>query len=183
MTTHEGYGHGESTQPQVSVNHDPQDRIKKGMENLSMEQESRQDRELHGKELENLENDRSPSQEPVQVTHLDLPSKNESVNGPSQEPVQVPHLDLSSKNESLAIPGTEETIESEQARIERLGRERPAKFKSLGAELAFCYSIIASQFMAVCINGFLCRGMLETNLLTKNRNTSYPVSMFSSQLL
>ena len=39
--------------------------------------------------------------------------------------------------------------ESERVRIERLGRERPAKFKSFGAELAFCYSIIASQFMAV----------------------------------
>ena len=145
MTTHERYGHGESTQPQVSVNHDPQDRIKKGMENLSLDQESRQDRDLYGNELEKLETD----------------------NSPSQEPVQVPHLDLTSKSESLTIPGTEEVIESEQARIERLGRERPAKFKSLGAELAFCYSIIASQFMAVCINDFHCRGMLETNLLTK----------------
>ena len=183
MTTHEGYGHGESTQPQVSVNHDPQDRLKKGMENLSQEQESRQDRDLHGNELEKLESDESPSQEPVQVTHLDLPNKNKSVKSPSKEPVQVPHLDLPSKRESLTIPGTEEVIESEQARIERLGRERPAKFKSLGAELAFCYSIIASQFMAVCINGFHCSGMLETNLLTQNRNTSYPVSMFSSQLL
>ena len=42
-----------------------------------------------------------------------------------------------------------EEIESEHARIERLGRQRPTKFKSFGAELAFCYSIIASQFMAV----------------------------------
>ena len=41
--------------------------------------------------------------------------------------------------------------ESEQAHIERLGRERPVKFKSLGAELAFCYSVIASQFMAVSL--------------------------------
>ena len=47
------------------------------------------------------------------------------------------------------LHGDEEAPESEQARIERLGRERPAKFKSFGAELAFCYSIIASQFMAV----------------------------------
>jgi len=44
----------------------------------------------------------------------------------------------------------EEVLESESARIERLGRERPTKFKSFGEELAFCYSIIASQFMAVC---------------------------------
>ena len=135
MTTHEGNGRLESTQPQVSVKHDSQDRIKNGMENLSLEQASRQDRDLHEKGQGKLGSDK----------------------GPSQEPVQVPQLDLPSKNENLAIPGAEEVIESEQARIERLGRERPAKFKSLGAELAFCYSIIASQFMAVCINGFHCR--------------------------
>ena len=135
MTTHEGCGHTESTQSQVSVQHDPQDKTKNGMENLSLEQASRQDRDLREKALGKLEDDK----------------------GPSEKPVQVPQLDLPSKNENLAIPGTEEVIESEQARIERLGRERPAKFKSLGAELAFCYSIIASQFMAVCINGFHCR--------------------------
>ena len=39
--------------------------------------------------------------------------------------------------------------ESEDARIERLGRERPAKFKTIWAELGFCYSILASQFTAV----------------------------------
>lgn len=47
--------------------------------------------------------------------------------------------------------------ESERQRIERLGRERPEKFKSLGAEIFFCYSVIASQFMAVsllCAEGF-----------------------------
>ena len=41
------------------------------------------------------------------------------------------------------------TEETERQRIERLGRERPAKLKSLGAEVFFCYSVIASQFMAV----------------------------------
>ena len=41
--------------------------------------------------------------------------------------------------------------ESEQARLDRLGRERPAKFKSFASELAFSYSIIASQFMAVSL--------------------------------
>lgn len=39
--------------------------------------------------------------------------------------------------------------ESEDALIERLGRERPSKFNSFGAEVAFCYSTIASEFMAV----------------------------------
>ena len=139
MTTHEGYGHVDSTQPQFSIEHDPQARIEKSMENLSLERASQQDRDLHRKEQRKLESDK----------------------GLSQEPIQVPQLDLSSKDENLADPGAEEVIESEQARIERLGRERPAKFKSLGAELAFCYSIIASQFMAVCINDYHCRGMLK----------------------
>ena len=135
MTTNEGYGHVESTMPQVLVENSPQDGMKKGMKDLSLEQASRQDRALHEDELGKLESDK----------------------GPSREPVQVPQSDLPSKNENLAMPGEEEVIESEEARIERLGRERPAKFKSLGAELAFCYSIIASQFMAVCINAFHCR--------------------------
>ena len=135
MATHEGYGYVESTQPQISVKHDPQGRVEKGIETLPSEQASRQDRDLRERELGKLESDK----------------------GPSQEPVQVPQLDLPTKDENLAIPGAEEVIESEQARIERLGRERPAKFKSLGAELAFCYSIIASQFMAVCMNGIHCR--------------------------
>jgi len=39
--------------------------------------------------------------------------------------------------------------ESEGDRIERLGRERPQIFKSLWAEIGFCYSILASQIMAV----------------------------------
>ena len=55
----------------------------------------------------------------------------------------------SGNDTDFKIHGDEEAPESQKARIERLGRERPAKFKSFGAELAFCYSIIASQFMAV----------------------------------
>ena len=45
--------------------------------------------------------------------------------------------------------GDEEASELEGARLERLGRERPAKFKTVWAEVAFCYSILASQIMAV----------------------------------
>ena len=56
-------------------------------------------------------------------------------------------------NEKLGSPGGEE-VETEEARIERLGRERPAIFKSLGAEILFCYSILASQFMAVSLSSF-----------------------------
>ena len=39
--------------------------------------------------------------------------------------------------------------ETEEQRVERLGRERPAQFKSVWAEVLFVYSILASQFMAV----------------------------------
>ena len=145
MTTHEENGNVESIQPQVALIDNLQEKINKGMEDLSLKQASREDTKLDGKELGKLENN----------------------NEPSREPVQVPQSGLPSKNENLAVPGGEELIESDQARIERLGRERPAKFKSLGAELAFCYSIIASQFMAVCINVLHCRRMLETNFPDK----------------
>ncbi len=49
--------------------------------------------------------------------------------------------------------GESESEESERQRIERLGRERPAKLKSIGAEIFFCYSVIASQFMAISCSG------------------------------
>lgn len=51
-----------------------------------------------------------------------------------------------------AVDGEES--ETEEARVERLGRERPAIFKSLWAEIFFCYSILASQFMAVSLPSF-----------------------------
>ena len=141
MTTFEQHRHVESIQPQVAVYHGPQDKVEKDIENVSLEQANRQGKDIHEKELEKLENN----------------------NDASRESIQVPQSDPPDKNENLPVPGEEEVIESEQARIERLGRERPAKFKSLGAELAFCYSIIASQFMAVCINVLHCRRILETN--------------------
>lgn len=64
--------------------------------------------------------------------------------------------------------------ESEEERIERLGRERPAMFKSLGAELAFCYAILASQFMSVCGSFTMAIPMA---ILTEFRSTSYLASM------
>lgn len=161
MTTHEEHGHVESIQPQVAVKHGPQNKIGKSTEDVLLEQANRQEKDLHENELGKFEND----------------------NVPRREPVQVPRLDLPNKSESLAVPGEEEIIESEQARIERLGRERPAKFKSLGAELAFCYSIIASQFMAVCVNCLHSRQYWKPILLTRDRNTLYLVSMCSSRLL
>ena len=36
-----------------------------------------------------------------------------------------------------------------EADIERLGRQRPDAFRTLYAEVAFCFSLLASMFMAV----------------------------------
>ena len=41
--------------------------------------------------------------------------------------------------------------ESMQARIERLGRQRPAEFKSIWTEIGFCFSLLASMVMAVSV--------------------------------
>jgi len=46
-------------------------------------------------------------------------------------------------------PGNDEEEESLEARIERLGRERPPKFKSLWAEIGFVFSISMSQVLSV----------------------------------
>lgn len=39
--------------------------------------------------------------------------------------------------------------ESMEARIERLGRQRPSKFKTIWTEIGFCFSLLASMVMAV----------------------------------
>lgn len=48
--------------------------------------------------------------------------------------------------------GGEAGGESADARIERLGRERPEKFKSMWAEVGFCFSIVMSQVLTVRIS-------------------------------
>ena len=75
---------------------------------------------------------------------------NESVNNPQDCPATlVNRTSTESCKESCEVLGDEEASDSEEARLERLGRQRPAKFKSVWAEIAFCYSILASQIMAV----------------------------------
>ena len=54
-----------------------------------------------------------------------------------------------SKSAEIEDVGDREAPELDRASIERMGRERPTKFKSFGAELTFCYSVIASEFMIV----------------------------------
>ena len=73
-------------------------------------------------------------------------TKDEGFTIQPEEPLQgLPR----NKIAETATPGDEEAQESDRAHFDRLGRERPAKFKSFGSELAFCYSVIASQFMTV----------------------------------
>lgn len=57
-------------------------------------------------------------------------------------------------NAVFACPATEpETgadAETTDARIERLGRQRPEQFKTLTAEIGFCFSLLGSMALAVC---------------------------------
>lgn len=65
-------------------------------------------------------------------------------------PVERPAENLDGSDSKVVDhQGDQSTEATERQRIERLGRERPAKLTSLAAEVFFCYSIIASQFMAV----------------------------------
>lgn len=75
--------------------------------------------------------------------------------------------------------GEHESGEAERQRIERLGRERPSKLKSFAAELFFCYSVIASQFMAVSCSG----GLIDVDMKIELdcRNISCLGSMLSFQ--
>ena len=95
---------------------------------------------------------------------------------PSPRGDDAPKLELETR-------GFQAEEESEHARIERLGRERPEKFKTLWAEIGFCYSILASQFMAVSFS--LARRRRATRESPRRqanvppRSTSYPASTSS----
>ena len=57
-----------------------------------------------------------------------------------------------------AVPGTDAATESMDAHIERLGRRRPQQFKTLTAEVGFCFSLLGSMAMAVRLNQLLWLG-------------------------
>ena len=83
------------------------------------------------------------------------PQDETAANCKAEPIISVPEPQVTEKSKDGPAPQTGEESESENARLERLGRERPAKFKSFGAELAFCYSILTSEFMAeYFISGF-----------------------------
>lgn len=61
--------------------------------------------------------------------------------------MQMP-LDQNQNRTSSDAHGIE-LDESTEARIERLGRERPSCFSSIWAESAFCFSVLMSQILTV----------------------------------
>ena len=42
-----------------------------------------------------------------------------------------------------------------EAELERLGRERPAILRNWVVEIAFCFSVVMSQVLAVCLSPFV----------------------------
>lgn len=54
--------------------------------------------------------------------------------------------------------------ESEEARIERLGRARPEKFRSIWDELGFCFSVVMSQALTVLFPNPFAAGATHSNL-------------------
>ena len=88
------------------------------------------------------------------------------------QPVNVSQCLPHGKSTEIEKNRDAEAPESERARIERMGRERPAQFKSFAAELAFCYSVIASQFMSVS-------SVAAIPLRGSNTNQEYFVSGFN----
>ena len=77
----------------------------------------------------------------------------------SDQSVMLPAVDLlTSEADAIKLVARNEagdlTVkneESHEARIERLGRERPEQFKTLWAEIGFVVSIVMSQVMTVSI--------------------------------
>ncbi|KAG7001396.1 MFS domain-containing protein [Physcia stellaris] len=86
-----------------------------------------------------------------------------------------------SKVDRRSPKDVENADSEEKARIDRLGRERPAKFKSIWAEVAFCYSIIASMIMAeYFVSGFnVILPILIVKLDIPQASQVWPASAFS----
>ncbi|KAI9713848.1 MAG: hypothetical protein M1820_000578 [Bogoriella megaspora] len=72
-------------------------------------------------------------------------------------------------------------LESEEARIERLGRERPAKFPTLWKEIGFCFSVVMSQALTeYFVSGFtVIIPVVANDLDIPPASSTWPVSAFS----
>lgn len=71
--------------------------------------------------------------------------------------------------------------ESEQARIERLGRERPERLDSLWTEIGFCFSVVMSQLLTeYFVSGFtVLIPIVVEELNIPSVSTTWPASAFS----
>ncbi|KAF2842122.1 MFS general substrate transporter [Patellaria atrata CBS 101060] len=78
-------------------------------------------------------------------------------------------------------PAEMEQEESHEARIERLGRERPAIFKTRWAEIGFVYSIVMSQVLTeYFVSGFnVVLPTITEELNIKAAQSTWPASAFS----
>ena len=74
-----------------------------------------------------------------------------------------------------------EAEEPVSARLERLGRERPAKFKSIWAEIGFCYSVLMSQVLTeYFVSGFIVAlPAVSSDLSIPSNAQTWPANAFS----
>lgn len=86
-----------------------------------------------------------------------------------------------SKEGGQAVKPELEILESPEARLERLGRQRPSIFNSIWAELGFGYSVVMSQVLTeYFVSGFNVVLPTVTEDLHIPRNTqTWPANSFS----
>jgi hypothetical protein len=90
-----------------------------------------------------------------------------TTDGPGVLSSSTRDITMVAPNLHIHVPGKDrasgEEEESQAARIERLGRERPKEFKTIWAEIGFIFSIAMSQVLTVkapylsCITSHLSR--------------------------
>ena len=68
------------------------------------------------------------------------------------EPHSTPAIELTDRFDS---------VENLQLQVEKLGRQRPEVFKTVWHELGFCFSLLASMLMAVCLPFICLRGLAD----------------------
>jgi MFS family permease len=73
------------------------------------------------------------------------------------------------------------TEESQESRLERLGRERPAKFKTAWEEFGFCYSVVMSQVLTeYFVSGFnIVLPTVAEDLNVPRATQTWPANAFS----
>lgn len=93
-------------------------------------------------------------------------------------PGDGPPMDFAQPEKVTVEPAVEESME---ARIERLGRERPPAFKSIWAEIGFVFSIYMSQILTeYFVSGFsVIRPILIQDLNIPQAASVWPATAFS----